>query len=37
MKEETRERILDELKAVGGLNPKSGMTYALQHLDELLK
>ncbi len=30
MKEETREKILDELERIGTLRPKAGLTYALQ-------
>ncbi len=30
MKEETREKILNELKAIGTLRPKAGLTYALE-------
>jgi len=30
MKEETREKILDELEKIGTLRPKAGLTYALQ-------
>ena len=30
MKEETREKILDELERIGTLRPKAGLTYALE-------
>jgi len=37
MKEETREKILDELKAIGTLRPKAGLTYALQFYSRIAR
>jgi hypothetical protein len=37
MKEELREQLLDKLQYVRGMNPKSGMTYALEHFSELAR
>src|SRR5271169_5850563 len=37
MKEETREKILDELKRIGTLRPKAGLTYALQFYSRIAK
>jgi len=37
MKEETREKILDELKAIGTLRPKAGLTYALQFYSKIAR
>ena len=37
MQEELREKLLDKLKSVRGMNPKSGMTYALEHFAELAR
>jgi hypothetical protein len=37
MQEELREKLLDKLQAVRGLNPKSGMTYALEHFSEMAR
>ena len=37
MKEELREQLLDRLQSVRGMNPKSGMTYALEHFSELAR
>ena len=37
MQEELREKLLDKLQAVRGMNPKSGMTYALEHFAELAR
>ena len=37
MKEELREQLLDKLQSVRGMNPKSGMTYALEHFSELAR
>jgi integrase len=37
MKGETREKILDELKAIGTLRPKAGLTYALQFYSKIAR
>ena len=37
MKEETRERILDELERIGTLRPKAGLTYALQFYSRIAR
>ena len=37
MQEELREKLLDKLQAVRGMNSKSGMTYALVHFAELAR
>jgi integrase len=37
MQEELREKLLDKLQSVRGMNPKSGMTYALEHFSELAR
>ena len=37
MQEELREKLLDKLQAARGMNPKSGMTYALEHFAELAR
>jgi integrase len=37
MQEELREKLLDKLQTVRGMNPKSGMTYALEHFAELAR
>ena len=37
MNEELREQLLDKLQSVRGMNPKSGMTYALEHFSELAR
>ena len=37
MKEETREKILDELKRIGTLRPKAGLTYALQFYSRIAR
>ena len=37
MNEELKEIVLEKLKFVKGLNPKSGMSYALQHFSELMR
>jgi len=37
MKEETREKILDELEAIGTLRPKAGLTYALQFYSRITR
>lgn len=37
MKEETREKILDELKRMGTLRPKAGLTYALEFYSKIAR
>ncbi len=37
MQEELRAKLLDKLQSVGGMNPKSGMTYALEQFAELAR
>ena len=37
MKKELQEKLLDRLKSVRGMNPKSGMSYALEHFSELTR
>ena len=37
MNREFREQLLDKLESIGGLHPKSGMTYALAYFSKLAK
>ena len=37
MKEETREKILDELKAIGTLRTKAGLTYVLEFYSKIAR
>ena len=37
MKEETREKILDELERIGTLRPKAGLTYALEFYSRIAR
>jgi hypothetical protein len=37
MKEETREKILDELERIGTLRPKAGLTYALEFYSRITR